>query len=118
MATHKRVSIGVRTPPSAGHRRPRFGVTTSGACPKVARLCRTRTDRAGQLCAGSADVDLFSYFNAIDGRKQCFRSTPPALLWLSHDYLRVLHHTFFRNERDPHTPARIASEELPELGQG
>jgi hypothetical protein len=40
------------------------------------------------------------------------------LLRVSHDYLWVLRDALLWNERDPHAPAGIVSEELSELGQG
>src|ERR1700716_98831 len=44
--------------------------------------------------------------------------TPWPLLRVSHDCLWVLCDAFLWNERDPHAPAGIVSEELSELGQG
>ena len=68
-----------------------------------------------QVCPGSADVDFFSYFNGSTGLGIL---TPPPLLRVSHDYLWVLRDALLWNERDPHAPAGIVSEELSELGQG
>lgn len=84
-------------------------------CPLVARLCRDPGGETRQVCPGNADVDFFSYFNGSTGLRGL---TPSPLLRVSHDYLWVLRDAFLWNERDPHAPAGIVSEELSELGQG
>ena len=78
-------------------------------------LCRAPGGKPRQLCPGSADVDFVSYFN---GSISLRSSTPWPLLRVSHDYFWVLRDAFLWNERDPHAPAGIVSEELSELGQG
>jgi hypothetical protein len=81
----------------------------------VARPCRAAGGETRQVCPGSADVDFFSYFNGSTGLRSL---TPSPLLRVSHDHLWVLRDAFLWNERDPHAPAGIVSEELSELGQG
>jgi hypothetical protein len=81
----------------------------------MARLCRAPGGKPRQVCPGSADVDFFSYSNGSTGLRN---STPSPLLRVSHDDLWVLRDAFLWNERDPHAPAGIVSEELSELGQG
>jgi hypothetical protein len=78
----------------------------------MARLCRAPGGKPRQVCPGSADVDFFSYSNGSTGLRS---STPSPLLRVSHDDLWVLRDAFLWNERDPHAPAGIVSEELSEL---
>lgn len=84
-------------------------------CRQLAQLSRAPGGKPRQLCPGSADADFVSYFN---GSISLRNSTPWPLLRVSHDYFWVLRDAFLWNERDPHAPAGIVSEELSELGQG